>query len=70
PGRCNGAEDLSPEVRSHLSPEAQKTFIDRYNTVFDETEDETKAEHAAWDAVHRQYEEDENGIWSKAKAAV
>lgn len=70
PGRCNDSQDLSPEVRSHLSEQAQKTFIDRYNTVFDETEDETKAEHAAWDAVHLEYEEDENGVWSKAKVAV
>lgn len=70
PGRCNGAEDLSPEIRSHLSEEAQKTFIDRYNSVFDQTNDDDQAEKAAWDAVHRQYKEDENGIWSKAKVVV
>lgn len=70
PGRCNGAEDLSPEIRSHLSEEAQKTFIDRYNSIFDQTNDDDQAEKAAWDAVHRQYEEDENGIWSKAKVVV
>lgn len=70
PGRCNGSEDLSPEIRSHLSQDAQKTFIERYNAVYDETEDETKAEHAAWDAIHQQYDEDENGVWSKSKVTA
>ncbi|HEY9609805.1 ChaB family protein [Allocoleopsis sp.] len=70
PGRCNEARDLSPEVRSHLSQEAQRTFIERYNTVFDETEDPMKAEQAAWETVHQQYEEDEHGVWSKQKVAV
>lgn len=70
PGRCNEARDLSPEVRSHLSEEAQRTFMERYNTVFDETEDPLKAEQAAWETVHQQYEEDDNGVWSKQKAIV
>ncbi|MBD2129004.1 ChaB family protein [Microcoleus sp. ZQ-A2] len=70
PGRCNEARDLSPEVRSHLSEEAQRTFMERYNTVFDETEDPLKAEQAAWETVHQQYEEDDNGVWSKQKATV
>ena len=70
PGRCNSAEDLSPEIRSHLSPEAQKTFVERYNEVFDETEDETKAEHAAWEKVSQEFDEDEDGVWSKQKVSV
>jgi cation transport regulator ChaB len=69
-GRCGSAEDLSPEIRSHLSQAAQKTFIERYNAVYDETKDEMQAEHAAWDKIRQEYEEDENGIWSKAKVAV
>ncbi|MFB2967719.1 ChaB family protein [Aerosakkonema sp. BLCC-F183] len=69
-GRCNSPNDLSPEVRSHLSQDAQTTFIDRYNTVLDETNDPLKAEHAAWETIHQQYEEDENGVWSKQKVAV
>lgn len=69
-GRCESADDLAPEVRSHLSEPAQQTFIERYNSVLDETEDESKAEAAAWEIVHQQYEEDENGVWSKAKSAV
>jgi cation transport regulator ChaB len=67
---CNSPEDLSPEVRSHLSEQAQRTFIERYNTALTETNDQTKAEQAAWEAVHQQYDEDENGVWSKAKATV
>lgn len=69
-GRCNSANDLSPEVRSHLSEDAQTTFIDRYNTVLDQSNDPLKAEHAAWEIIHQQYEEDENGVWSKQKVAV
>lgn len=70
PGKCNDVSDLSPEVRSHLSEDAQKTFIERYNAEYDSTEDPTKAEHAAWDAIHQQYEEDDNGVWSKQKVTA
>lgn len=70
PGRCNGSEDLSPEVRSHLGEEAQKVFISAYNKSFDETDDATKAEQAAWEKIHQQFDEDENGVWSKAKVTV
>ncbi|MBD2663580.1 hypothetical protein B6N60_01551 [Richelia sinica FACHB-800] len=70
PGPCNSPEDLSPEVRSHLSPEAQTTFINCYNTVLNQTKDEFTSEQSAWDAVHQQFDEDENGVWSKAKVGV
>ncbi len=67
PGKCNGVEDLSPEIRAHLSEEAQQDFIASYNQAFDETDDETKAEQPAWEAIKEKYDEDENGIWSKVK---
>ncbi|MBD2168978.1 ChaB family protein [Calothrix membranacea FACHB-236] len=70
PGLCNRPEDLSPEVRSHLSNEAQRTFIERYNVTLTETSDEFTAEQAAWDAVRQQFDEDENGVWSKSKIKV
>lgn len=70
PGRCGDVADLSPEIRSHLSESAQKTFIERYNAVLDETNDETKAEQAAWVTIHEQYDEDENGVWSKEKVTA
>lgn len=69
-GRCNSPNDLSPEVRSHLSEDAQKIFIDRYNSTLDESNDPMQAEHAAWETIHQQYQEDENGVWSKQKAGV
>ncbi len=69
-GRCESPADLSPEVRSHLSPEAQKTFIDRYNAAFDESNDSIQAEHAAWEAIHKEYEEDESGVWTRPLAKV
>ncbi|MBD2567121.1 ChaB family protein [Anabaena lutea] len=67
PGRCNSPEDLAPEVRTHLSKEAQGLFIERYNVVLNETNDEFTAEQSAWNAVRQQFDEDENGVWSKAK---
>ena len=69
-GRCSDAADLSPEVRSHLSEAAQQDFIETYNRVLEETEDDTKAEHQAWAAIKDKYDEDEDGIWSKSKATV
>ncbi|WP_013322720.1 ChaB family protein [Gloeothece verrucosa] len=66
-GRCNSPEDLSPEIRAHLSQEAQQTFIEEYNKAFDEANDEAKAEQAAISAIHQKYGEDENGVWSKVK---
>ena len=69
-GQCNKIEDLSPEVRSHLSAAAQQDFIERYNAVLSETDDETKAEQQAWASIKDKYDEDENGIWSKAKVSA
>ncbi|MEA5581096.1 ChaB family protein [Nodularia harveyana UHCC-0300] len=69
-GPCKSPEDLSVEVRSHLSKAAQRTFMDRYNAILNQTDDEFKAEQAAWKTVHQEFDEDENGIWSKAKVNV
>jgi len=69
-GPCNSPEDLSPEVRAHLSEDAQQVFIKRYNTVLNETSDEFTSEQAGWDAVHQQFDEDENGVFSKEKVRV
>ncbi|WP_017327992.1 ChaB family protein [Synechococcus sp. PCC 7336] len=69
-GHCDGAEDLSPEIRSHLSEDAQVAFIESYNAVLDATDDETKAEQTAWEMIREQYDEDENGVWSKAKVVA
>jgi len=51
-GQLESPSDLSPEVRSHLSEDAQRTFIANYNQS--ESGDESKAEHHAWDVVHEQ----------------
>jgi cation transport regulator ChaB len=69
-GMCGGVEDLSPETRSHLSEEAQKVFVERYNAVYSESNDEMKAEQGAWETIHQQFDEDENGVWSKAKVTA
>lgn len=70
PGQCNGVDDLSPEIRSHLSEAAQQDFIEKYNAVLSKTNDETKAEHQAWSTIHEKYEEDDNGVWSKTKVTA
>lgn len=69
-GECKGPEDLSPEVRSHLSPEAQTLFIERYNAAYQQDADVQKAEQVAWQAIHEQFDEDETGVWAKPKAIV
>jgi len=69
-GLINSPNDLSPENKAHLSEDAQKTFIERYNAALSESNDPATAEQAAWDAIHDQYEADENGVWSKPKVAV
>jgi len=69
-GAMTDASQLSPEVKSHLSEDAQKLYLDRYNVAWADGEDDAKAEKAAWDAVHQQYEEDANGVWSKPKTTV
>ncbi|MGF1512626.1 MAG: ChaB family protein [Elainellaceae cyanobacterium] len=69
-GRCEGPESLSPEVRSHLSEAAQSVFIERYNSAYDETNDEMQAEQAAWSTVRDQFDEDDNGVYSKGKVSA
>ncbi|WP_263971667.1 ChaB family protein [Leptolyngbya ohadii] len=69
-GRISNVDQLAPEVRSHLSLAAQQVYIDRYNTAFDETLDDGKAERAAWDTIHQQFDEDENGMWSKQRVTA
>lgn len=70
PGPCNSLEDLSPEVRSHLSPEAQRKFIEQYNSTLNQTNDEFTSEQSAWNTVRQQFDEDENGVYSRAKVGV
>ena len=69
-GECGGVEDLSPEIRSHLSEAAQQDFITSYNRVLNETSDDTKAEHQAWAEIKDKYDEDDNGVWSKEKISA
>jgi cation transport regulator ChaB len=66
-GEYSGTEALSPEVRSHLSSEAQSVFVEQYNIAFKQDSDEHKAEQAAWNKIHEQFDEDESGVWSKPK---
>ncbi|ARV59218.1 hypothetical protein BZZ01_11800 [Nostocales cyanobacterium HT-58-2] len=69
-GQLESPSDISPEIRNHLSEDAQREFVDRYNAVLSESNDEVKAEHSAWDTVCQLYDEDENGVRSRRKAMV
>jgi len=69
-GQIEDPSKLSPEIRSHLSEDAQRLFIANYNSELAQSGDESKAEHHAWDVVCEQFEQDENGIWSKSKMSV
>lgn len=72
-GRSGQIEDpshLSPEIRSHLSEDAQRLFIANYNQELSNSGDQAKAEHHAWDVVYQQFEQDEHGVWSKSKMTV
>ncbi|MBD2104926.1 ChaB family protein [Leptolyngbya sp. FACHB-261] len=65
-GPIQSVQDLSPEVRSHLSDEAQQTYIEHYNRALSETSSASEAEHAAWDTIRTHYVEGADGRWSKA----
>ncbi len=72
-GRSGQIEDpshLSPEIRSHLSEDAQRLYIANYNAELANSGDESKAEHHAWDIVREQFEQDDHGVWSKSKMTV
>jgi cation transport regulator ChaB len=69
-GEYNSPADLSPEIRTHLSPAAQTLFVSSYNAAMKELNDQHQAEQAAWAKVQAQFDEDENGVWSKAKLSV
>lgn len=64
---CNSPEDLSPEIRTHLSTEAQQDFVEYYSQALEETKDDMKAEQTAWNKIKDKYDEDDNGVYSKVK---
>lgn len=66
----NSPADLSPEVRSHLSSEAQDLFVASYNAALKDSDDKGKAEDFAWAKVMEQFDEDEQGVWSKVKMPI
>jgi cation transport regulator ChaB len=63
-GECGGPEELAPEVRNHLSAEAQMDFIATYNRILKESDNAGIAENEAWNMIRMKYQEDELGVWS------
>ncbi len=66
-GKCNSPEDLTPDIRSHLSTEAQTIFVEKYNSAIDRGKDASEAQHDAWDSIRASFTEDDNGVWSQPK---
>ncbi len=66
-GRLESAEQLSPEIRSHLSPEAQQTFFEAYNEAWEDTGNGTLASARAWEKIEQEYDRDEHGYRSQSK---
>jgi cation transport regulator ChaB/uncharacterized membrane protein len=60
--------ELSPEIRSRLSEDAQQTFIWAYNEAFLYSQDAEDAILKAWNAVEATYQKDENGCWATPKS--
>ncbi len=67
-GKCNSPDDLTPDVKSHLSPAAQAMFIEQYNGSIDRGKAASDAEHDAWDVIRASFTEDDHGVWSQPKA--
>lgn len=66
-GKCTTPDDLTPEIRAHLSPLAQDQFIKSYNAAIDNG-NSSDAEYVAWEAIRQQFDEDQDGVWSNLKA--
>lgn len=62
-GSLESPEDLSPEMRSHLSEADQKVLVNAYNQAL-ESEDEVRDLMTTWNAVEQNFKKDDNGVWS------
>jgi hypothetical protein len=54
-------------VKSRLSPAAQETFVQTYNEIYAEKQNEHVAAYRAWMQVEADFDRDDNGIWAIAK---
>ncbi len=64
PGTFSGPQDLAPQVREHLAPAAQETYIQTYNREYEASKDEQRADTAAWEAVRKAHTQGTDGNWS------
>jgi cation transport regulator ChaB len=67
-GKIERLEDLSPEVRSHLSESAQQTFKEAYNQALTHSRTASQAIIDAWQAVENHFNRDDQGYWSSPKS--
>lgn len=67
--QIQSAADLSPEIRAHLSEDAQQTFVQTYRSQFEQSQDSAQAMSQAWHQVESDFERDDDGVW-KSPAAV
>lgn len=66
-GRISSKHDLPDSVKSRLSPAAQETFVQTYNEIYAEKQNEHVAAYRAWMQVEADFDRDDNGIWAIAK---
>ncbi|MBV5257654.1 hypothetical protein FLX56_04355 [Synechococcus moorigangaii CMS01] len=67
-GPVNAPHELPESVRSRLSDAAQATFINVYNQVYAEQQNQHIAAYRAWMQVEQTYAQDANGIWAEPKS--
>ncbi len=63
-GLLEAPTELSPDLRSRLSEDAQQTFIWAYNEAFLYSQDSEDATLKAWEVVEETYQKDDSGRWS------
>ena len=66
----NSVSDLSPKIRKHLSADAQKTFIDVFNSSYKKHQDEVRAIRSAWKVIKLYYKKNKKGIWVRKNKKV
>jgi len=66
-GELSSGEDISPEIKADLSDDAQKTFVETYNSSLSQSKEKENALVAAWNRVKQLFDRDEQGKYANRK---
>ncbi len=66
-GPLASTDGIHPEMKADLSEEAQQTFVETYNQVWNESPDPINALGKAWAKIKSLFERDDRGTFSKRK---